>query len=145
MAGTPGFGSKLKMHDGQTPGTFADIPHVGDFQSPEQGPSTHNVTTHSSPGGYVEKMPGIRDGGTFTVAINWHPDNAVHQQLRALANTDDIRLFQVWEPTETEGQQFPAFVRFNTSHPVDGPMVLNVTFEVAGLVETIGDSDDDDS
>src|SRR5690554_3572815 len=70
---------------------------------PDQSKETVEVTSHSS-GGWRERLPGLRDGGTVTLGARLFPDDPGQQALDDNYNADNELVdITIQSPPDTAG------------------------------------------
>lgn len=135
-----GFGTLLQSGDGAQPEVFATVAEVKDITGPGMESDSIEVTNHSSPGAWREKISGLLDGGEVTFDVNFLPGDATHDHQTGLISdflaraVHNFRL--VWPTAAEDWVVFPARVSgFEPSAPVDDALGASVTLEVAGEPE----------
>lgn len=79
MSGRDGFGTLFKRGNGATPTeVFTTIANVTSISGPDRKRETIDVTAHDSPGGWMEFLGGLKDGGEVQLDINYDPAEATH-------------------------------------------------------------------
>lgn len=128
-----GYGTILKVGDGGSPETFAEIGEVGDF---ELGDTIEQieVTNHQSPGGRKEYIAALKDGAETTLTCNYIPSHATHNRSTGLrGKIGQVLNFQLIAPGESERYNFSALVMGVTrAFPVQGVMTLSITIKQTG-------------
>ncbi|MCL5995493.1 MAG: phage tail tube protein [Chloroflexi bacterium] len=136
--GIAAFGTLLKIGDGGTPTeTFTTVAEVTDIGGPELSLETIDFTHHSSPGGWRQFLPGLKDGGEISFSINFIPTNATQGHATGvLGDLDDRtqRNFQlVFPDAGSTTWTFPALVtKFAPKAPIDDKLSADITLKVAG-------------
>jgi hypothetical protein len=126
------FGSKL-AYLSTAPSTFTDIPNLGDFELPLGEVDIHDATSHDSPGGYEEVVPGVKRRGEITIPIQFDPANAVHKWL--VENNGTTKNFRATGPTSAGvfTATFDAIIQSaNLSMPVNGVWGGSFSLKVTG-------------
>lgn len=128
-----GYGTVLKMGDGGSPQTFAEIGEVGDF---EEGDSIElvEVTNHQSPNSRREYIAALKEGAEMSIPVNYIPEDPTHDRSTGLrGKIGQVIDFQLIAPGETEMYEFSALVMGVTrSFPVQGVMQMTVTLKKTG-------------
>src|SRR5690606_33267398 len=128
-----GYGTVLKMGDGGSPQTFAEIGEVGDF---EEGDSIElvEVTNHQSPNSRREYIAALKDGAEMSIPVNYIPEHPTHDRSTGpRGKIGEVVDFQLIAPGETEMYEFSALVMGVTrSFPVQGVMQMTVTLKKTG-------------
>lgn len=79
MSGRDGFGTQFRRATTLTPGTvFETIANVTNIGGPDRSRETIDVTAHDSPGGWMEFIGGLKDGGEISLDINYDPAELTH-------------------------------------------------------------------
>ncbi len=132
------LGTLLKIGDGAaTSEGFTTIAEVSDIGGPELALESIEVTNHSSPGGWREKIGGILDGGNVSLTINYDPPHATHNNTAGLIRdlrSRTLRNFElVFTDTGSTKWSFTALVAgFSPAEPIDGALTAEVTLEISG-------------
>lgn len=125
------FGTLLKR-------ATVTIAEVTKLDLPNLKLDTVDVTSHSSTGGWREFIGTIKDGGTFSVDINYVPITATHKNatggLLADLSAGTAAAYSIVLPdSPASAWSFNALVTdFKASAPVDGKISATVTFKVTG-------------
>ena len=139
------FGTILAYGDGATPEVFTKIGQAKDIKGPNMTRSSVDVTNHDSPAGYLQSLASLRDGGEVTLAVEYDPGDASHNQdtgLKYLFDLDTRTNFQLIFPVESDngywGFTFVAQVTaLGPAMPVLGSLTADVTVKVAGAVDLV--------
>lgn len=133
------FGILLKMGDGAQPGpeVFSTIAEVRDITPPAIQAATEEVTHHTSPGAFLEKIATMLSLGDLTFQVNWLPSDPTHNSddgLIAKALGRVRTTFQLVFPDADETTwEFKGYVtNFTPSGAVSGVMTGDITIEVTG-------------
>ena len=114
---------------------YTTIPEIKSFNGPGGSASVIDVTDLQSTA--KEKRMGLQDEGQLQFTINYIPDNAVHQGLRADRSARTLRTFKITF-TDTSPKtvwSFSAYVtNFAVSGAVDGVVEAQVTLEISGSI-----------
>jgi predicted secreted protein len=78
MSGRDGFGTLFKRGNGAGPEVFTTIANVTNIGGPSRSRETIDVTSHDSPGGWMEFVGGLKDGGELSIDINYDPAELTH-------------------------------------------------------------------
>lgn len=132
-----GFGTLLQQGDGALPEVFATVAEVKDISGPGLEADTIEVTNHSSPGAWREKLISLLNGGEVSFPVNFLPGDATHDAQTGLISlylsraVNNFRL--VWPTAAEDWVIFPAAVTgFEPSAPVDDVLGADITLEVMG-------------
>lgn len=128
-----GYGTKLKLGDGEVSETFAEIGEITSLND-EDLTEIKDVSNHQSAGTRREYIGGMIDGGEVTLTCNYDPDGATHGRVTGLRGlVRQTRNFQLEEPGNTEGAQFAAIIMsVSRSYPVDEAMEISITLKKTG-------------
>ncbi|MBV7671372.1 outer capsid protein Hoc [Streptomyces halstedii] len=132
MAGMDGFGTKLKRGDGEEPEEFTEIADITNLSGPGLTRETLDVTSHGSPGGWMEFLGGLKDPGEVSADINYQP--TLHDLLVADFDDKVPRNYQIVFPDEDATTwAFPAILTgFEPEAPYDDKAAASLTFKVSG-------------
>lgn len=129
-----GFGALLKRGDGAVPENFTTIAEISNLSAPisrEEIDGTH----HTSPGGWREFKPGLKQA-EFSFEGNYLPADPSHNAsvgLLADFNSGVTRNYRIEWPGTNVKWTAPAFLReFEPNAPVDDKLGMSGTFRVAG-------------
>jgi predicted secreted protein len=130
MAGIDAFGTTLGRESDMTPGTYISVASITALSPPGISRNSIDVTAHDSTDGWMEFIPGLKDGGEVSFDINYQPD--VHD---ALLDDLDSAATQNWRVTFPDGTQwdFAAFLTgFEPDAPYDDKLAASLTLKVSG-------------
>lgn len=132
ISGIDAFGTKLQRGDGGGPEVFTDIANVTSVGGPGLSRETLDVTTHSSPEGWMEFVGGLKDGGEVSLDINYAP--ASHNALIAdFADASPRNYKLVFPSSPTSTWSFKAVMAgFEPDAPHDDKLTAAVTLKVSG-------------
>lgn len=136
MSGRDGFGTLFKRATTLSPGnvfeTIADVTNIG---GPERSRETIDVTSHNSPGQWMQFIGGLKDGGEISLDINYDPSQATHDldddfdddaprnyQIVILPGTDDEHTWSITGIMTGLSDEFP----------YDDKMARTMTIKVTG-------------
>ncbi len=131
------YGSELQLGDGI--GGFTTIASVLDFMTPQANRDRVDITSHSSPDGYEEKLPTLKRTGDVTFDCNWIPTHATQDNSTGLTSLYDSGEQRPWKivltDEETSEVLFDAYVMgFRGALPVNGVGKGSVTVMPTGVV-----------
>lgn len=131
------FGTLLKIGDGGGTETFTTIAEVRDITPPKLALGTEEATSHSSTGGWKERVATLLDAGEVTFELNFIPTDSTQGYSTGLIHdmvNKTKRNFQlVFPDTGTTTWAFAAFVTgFEPSAPVEGILSASVTLTITG-------------
>ena len=130
-----GLETEIRLFNGST---YDYIPYCTNIALPGITTDFVDVTTNTSPNGFREKIPGLKDLGEITFTINWHDDEETHQTLWDLQQASELGLWQIAFPQYATNNlfDFEAYVSgLPMSSPIDGAVVQNVTLTGTGNIE----------
>lgn len=136
MSGRDGFGTLFKRATTLSPGnTFETIANVTNISGPDRKRETIDVTAHDSPGGWMEFIGGLKDGGEVQLDINYDPAETTHDldddfdddaprnyQIVILPGTDDEYTWTIKGVMTDLGDEFP----------YDDKMARSMTIKITG-------------
>lgn len=136
MSGRDGFGTLFQRATGAAPGTtYETIANVTNIGGPERTRETIDVTAHDSPGGWMEFLGGLKDGGEISLDLNYDPSEPTHDldddfddvlprnyRIVILPDTDDEHTWQISGILTSVGDEFP----------YDDKMARSITVKVTG-------------
>jgi predicted secreted protein len=126
-------GTQLKVGDGATPTeAFTLIPEVRSITGPSMSAETIDVTSHDTPGGFRDKIQGLKDWGNLSFELLWAPSNAKHQQLFDDYMAGTVRHYTLTYPTvPPKTMTFSGWVGNNPSiSPFDGALSKTVELNI---------------
>ena len=119
-----------------------ELPNLKDISGPSFSRATIDTTSHSTPGGYKDKIVERWDGNEVTFDLNFDPANARHNDvigdLTTSVAADDPDTYWLAFPgargqTQWASIEFRAFLTsFDVSLPVEGVVMASVTLTVTG-------------
>jgi predicted secreted protein len=128
-------GSQLKVGDGVTPTEgFTLIPEIRNISGPTMSAEQIDVTSHDTPGGFRDKIQGLKDWGVLNCEMLWVPSDPKHLQLFDDYVAGTVRNYQLTVPDAVATTlNFAAFIGNNpTQIPFDGALTKNVEFVIVG-------------
>jgi predicted secreted protein len=128
-------GSQLKAGNGAIPTeVFTTIPEIRTISGPSMSAEQIDVTSHDTPGGFRDKIQGLKDWGVLTCEMLWVPDNAQHLQLFNDYVAGTVRHYKLTVPDADQTTlNFSGFVGNNpTSIPFDGALSKSVEIIIVG-------------
>jgi len=134
------YGTQLQMGDGATPTeTFVTVAACKDLPIPGGKLAMNDGTTHDSPNGYTEVIPGLKTGGTFTVATLFDPAEPTHNMsgLYGCFQNKTKKNYKIVCPTTSTCYfTFAAYVSgWSGTAPVAGFLGASVEFTITGSVD----------
>lgn len=136
MSGRDGFGTVFKRATTLTPGTtYEVVANVTTISGPSRSRETIDVTAHDSPGGWMEFIGGLKDGGEVSLDINYDPSEDTHDLDD---DFDDVsaRNYQIVILPGTEDEHTWSFKGVLTGledeFPYDDKMSRTMTIKMSG-------------
>lgn len=134
MAGRDAFGTQLRR--GDNAGTvFTTIANVTSIGGPERSRDTIDVTAHDSPGGWMEFIGSLKDGGEISCDINYDPAELTHDLDDDFDDVDPRKWHIVILPG-TEDEHTWALnailTKLGDEFPYDDKMARSMTLKVSG-------------
>ncbi|HAR45320.1 MAG TPA: outer capsid protein Hoc [Nitrospiraceae bacterium] len=130
------YGSILQLGDGATSEVFTAIAELTELTPPQMSRDDIDVTSHQSPDGHREFIPGMRDGGEVSAKANWLPTNATHDETTGLLssfNNDDVHNWRLYIPVIGKTLPFRGFLTaFEPDLPIEEQAQLSFTIKVSG-------------
>jgi predicted secreted protein len=128
-------GSQLKVGDGVTPTEgFTLIPEIRSISGPSMSAEQIDVTSHDTPGGFRDKLQGLKDWGSLNCEMLWLPGDPKHLQLFNDYVAGTVRHYKLTVPDALATTlNFSGFVGNNpTQIPFDGALTKNVEIVIVG-------------
>lgn len=130
-----GLETEIRLFNGST---YDSIPWASNIMLPGISVDMVDATTNTSPNGFREKIPGLKDLGDITFTINWHDDEQTHQDIWDMQQASELGQWQIAFPQFDTNNlyDFDAYVTgLPISSPLDGIVVQNVTLTGTGNIE----------
>ncbi|MBL3587736.1 hypothetical protein JMM61_20705 [Rhodovulum sulfidophilum] len=126
------------IHDGEDPGTFADLAEVNEITPPNQQADDIDVTHQKSPNKTREYIAGMIEPGDMTVSLNWIPGSATDMTIQTLKASGARRQMRIaWN--NGVSWTFTGYIKgFEPSTTLGDKMTGTVTIKVAGSTEISG-------
>lgn len=137
MDESTGWGGEFWFHDGTE---LFEALRVTEVDFPEETVDEHDVTTLKATNKWKEFISGMRDGGSFTVKLNYIPGNTTDQKIRAWRGAGENRAWKIVVPGTdgTAERQFTGdgFVAGYKPDPMsaNSPKTITLTVRVSGEV-----------
>ena len=130
-----GFGTTLKLGDGEAIESFTAVAEVVDINGPGIKRDARETTHHQSSDKFREYKPGLKDGGEISFTVNLLPGNATHGTaatgLLGTINDDELHNWELVLPENAPETQYDwSFAAFLTSFDVKYPKGENITAEL---------------
>ncbi|MDS1269692.1 phage tail tube protein [Lipingzhangella sp. LS1_29] len=137
MPGLNALGSQLRRGDGEDPEGFTVLANVTSITGPEMERETVDVTSHDSPGGWMEFVGGLKDGGEVEIEFNYDPSEPTHAVLQEDFDAARPRTYQVVFPDpDQHAWQFQAILtNLSAEMPHDDKIEGEMTLKVTGKPE----------
>lgn len=134
MAAYLGHETVLKRGDGASTESFVAIAEIINITPPAMTRDSVETTKHNTTDRYRTFIPGLRDGGTVEVQVQYDPAAAGHADLLADLNDDVLHNYKVTFPTDIgEEWTFSGFITdMSEESPIDDRITRSVTFKVSG-------------
>lgn len=131
MAGLDAFGTSfLTGTDGVTP-TYTAVASCTNITLPALERETLDVTAHDSVDGYMEFLGGLKNGGEFSIEVNYDP--TVHDDLVAHMDTSDPKNYKITFPGSLGSWTFTAVMTgYAPEAPYDDKLAAEISFQVSG-------------
>lgn len=131
MAGIDAFGTAFQTEDAVTPGTFNSVASVFNVTLPEIERETLDVTAHDSADGWMEFIGGLKNGGEFSIEVNYDPTK--HDVLVADMDTSAAKNYKIVFPGALGSWSFTAVMTgFAPEAPHDDKLSAEISFQVSG-------------
>lgn len=135
-----GHGSKFRIGDPDTPGTFTEMAEITSITPPSISRDVIDATHSASPDRWREHIPGLIDGGEVSIEGNFVPGSAGDLLLIAAQTDDDVRPYQIEFPNGVIWE-FEAFcTAYEPDAPFDDKMSFSATFKVSGKPQFVTDA-----
>lgn len=138
--GKAGRGTLLKMGDGGGPEIFTKLANIASFNGPNES-FTMLDGTHLDSGEFMEKIPGMKDGGQVSLTCHFDPTNATHDATTGLKKKFDDKILTnfridfsaIWASNNLIS--FAAYVNLGPIQVAPNQIITrDVTLEVSGAV-----------
>lgn len=132
-----GLKTEIRLYNSGTD-TYDFIPWATNIMMPGITTDFMDATTNTSPNGFKETVPGLKDIGDITFTLNWHDDEDTHQALWDLQQASELASFQIALPQFDTNNlfDFDAFISgLPISSPIDGLVTQAVTLKGTGNIE----------
>jgi hypothetical protein len=137
MSDNSSFGVKLQFGNGATPEIFTTIGQLADINGPSMSRDAIDVTTHDAPDKYSKFIPGIRDGGEVTYAVNFDPALGTHDEVTGFIgqfNDELVHHYRILYPqSDLEGWSISGFItKLDFKTPIKEQNSGDITIKVSG-------------
>ena len=135
MAPRIGFGAALqRSSDGTAGGIFTTVGDIYDLVPMGLQRDSVETTRHQSPERWREFLPGLKDGGEFSIDLVFDPADASVTSFLTDLNTDTVGYYKlIFSNTGATEWGCSAFVTgFEPAEPIDDKTMATVTFKVTG-------------
>lgn len=116
------FGSVVQLGDGATPENFVSIAEVTELPFLKMSKDSIETTNHSSPSGFRERIPGMKDAGSVDIKANWLPNNATQDGSTGVLAAFEDDLNHNWKIIAPGGVATASFAGHVTDWQADLPM-----------------------
>ena len=131
-------GTILQVSDGATPEVFTAVAEVVDVHPPHETKDSIEVTHHGSTSKYREYIPGLKDGGTLPLDVNWLLTNATHNKstgLRKVFEGDSNVNMRLVLPDSLGTISFAGHITdWNPQTPLPSQGKLSISIKISGPV-----------
>lgn len=137
----PGFGVLLYRGDDANPQGFEIVGEIGDLSGPNLKRNILDGTDQQSPGGFMEKIAGLGDGGELSSTINFRPESRSHYNLVQDLRGGQPRNFRVSYPvTGKWGFKLRGIVvELNTKAQIKDKLTADLKIAVTGKPDFVED------
>ena len=136
----PAINTYLYLGSATSPVTYgAPIANVGDYTGPGMSKQVVDVTSHSAPVPWREKITTLLDGGDLTLPLYFVPDDSDMQALLTVFLTNGFAGIRWYKLLFTDGTfyTFEASIsKWSYKIPVAGVVTVDVAFTITGEVFT---------
>ena len=127
------YGSILQIGDGAVSEAFTAVAELTELIPPQRSRDEIDVTSHQSPDGYREFIPGLRDGGEVAWKANWLPTNATHEDLLSQFDDNEVHNWRIYIPSVGKTLPFSGFLTaYEPDLPLEEQAQLGGTIKVSG-------------
>lgn len=135
MAGRNAFGTEFKRGDRGSPEAFTAVADITTISGPGRSRETIDVTSHSSVGGWMEFVGGLKDGGEISLELNYDPSDST-QDLDDDFDDVDPRNYQIVILPGSEDEHTWSIAGILTElsdeFPYDDKMTRSMTIKISG-------------
>jgi len=130
----PSINTYLYIGDGASPEGFTLVANVGDITGPGFSAAIVDVTSHSNPTPWREKITTLLDAGQVSFKLYFIPGDTGHQKLMKTFINRTFNDYKIVYPDPAHSTMlFSAYTgKFAITTTVAGVMEAAVTFEVVG-------------
>jgi hypothetical protein len=130
------YGSIIQLGDAATPEVFTAIAEITELDFLDMNRDKIVVTNHSSPDGYHEKLPGMRDAGKIAVKANWLPNNATQDETTGILskfNDNVLHNMKIIAAGSIVTAAFAGYISdFKAALPLEKQGELEFSVEISG-------------
>jgi predicted secreted protein len=117
--------------------SFTEIAQVRAITPPSISRSEIDVTTHDSPNGWMEYLPGLKDGGEVSFEIIFDPSLGTHDAITGLLSDFDDDTIASWRiifpnTANTTWIALGFLTGFEVDAPTDDALTASITIKVTG-------------
>jgi predicted secreted protein len=131
------YGSLLQMSE-TLAGTYVSIAEITELTPPSMSADDIDVTSHSSPDGWREKIKGLKDGGEVSFKANWLPTDTTHDGTTGLYEAFKSKYNKFWKIVLPDSIATISFAggltAFEPDLPLEEQATLSGTIVVSGAV-----------
>lgn len=127
-----GYGTKVSVHDGATPGVFVDLAEIYSVTPPNQQVDQVEATHNASPNRTREFIAGLISPGECSFEMNFVPGSPSDDRLTELKQSGQVVKVRVIYPNGVIWEFLAAVTGYEPSSPTDDRMTVTVTLTVSG-------------
>jgi predicted secreted protein len=126
-----GIGTHFRRWSGSA---WVNLAEVTSITGPAMTRANIDVTSLDTTGGYRESIPGLRDGGTISLKMNF--TRATYEVMLADFESDTLQNYEILLPdVENTGFEFEGYVtELPLTIPVDDKISADATIRISGQV-----------
>lgn len=129
---TTGKNSKFSYGDGATPEVWTEIADATGFAGPGLSRETHDATNSASPDDYREIIGGLKDGGEYTIDLDFVPGSTGLDTLLAHFESNALVNYRITYPNGHTWTAAALITALDPNAPIDDKMTIPATFKVSG-------------
>lgn len=129
-----GYDTTFAIEDAPGSGVFVALAEVFEVTPPEVSVDQVDVTHFKSPGRAKEYIPQLKDNGSASATMNYVPDSATDQRIRALLGSGDVVAMKITFPNNATATFSASVESYSQTVPVEDRMTATASFKVTGTV-----------
>lgn len=132
--GVLGHETILLRGDGASSESFTEVADIISLQPPQMSRDSVETTVHNTTDRYRTYIPGLRDGGTVPLVVQYDPANTSHGDLLSDYNDDVLHNYKVQFPDDIgETWTFSGFLtQLGEETPIGDRIQRTMEFKVSG-------------